>query len=62
MFYCSEISGLVASDGADTAKSGYQSMSFGNSFSFKFEDLNGRVHRLNCGNYLDEGIEKTEKT
>jgi hypothetical protein len=52
MFYCSEASGLMTSDGADTAKSAYQSTGFGNSFPFKFEDLNGRVHRFNCGKYL----------
>ncbi|KAE9602751.1 hypothetical protein Lal_00049698 [Lupinus albus] len=45
----SEVSGLMTSDGADTVKSTYQSASFGNSFAFKFEDLNGRVHRFNCG-------------
>ncbi|MCH96151.1 CBS domain-containing protein CBSCBSPB3-like, partial [Trifolium medium] len=44
----SEVSGLMTSDGAETAKSAYQPMSFGNSFPFKFEDLNGRVHRFNC--------------
>ena len=49
MFYCSELSGLVMSDGADTSKSGYQSVGFGNSFAFKFKDLSGRVHRFNCG-------------
>lgn len=59
MFYCSEVSGLMTSDGADTAKSAYHSMGFGNSFTFKFEDPNGRVHRFNCGNYLGENIGKT---
>lgn len=34
-------------------------MGFGNSFAFKFEDLNARVHRFNCGNYLVENIAKT---
>ena len=51
MFYCSEVSALMTSDGADTTKSAYHSMGFGNSFPFKFEDLNGRVYRFNCGNY-----------
>ncbi|XP_061346836.1 CBS domain-containing protein CBSCBSPB3-like [Gastrolobium bilobum] len=51
----SEVSGLMTSDGADTAKSAYQSVAFGNSFAFKFEDLNGFVHRFNCGSeHLDE--------
>ncbi|XP_027344166.1 CBS domain-containing protein CBSCBSPB3-like isoform X2 [Abrus precatorius] len=51
----SEVSGLMTSDGADTSKSAYQSTGFGNSFSFKFEDLNGLVHRFNCGiENLDE--------
>ncbi|CAJ2676784.1 unnamed protein product [Trifolium pratense] len=51
----SELSGLMTSDGAETTKSAYQPMSFGNSFPFKFEDLNGRVHRFNCGTeHLDE--------
>ncbi|CAL0306689.1 unnamed protein product [Lupinus luteus] len=53
----SEVSGLMTSDGADTVKSTYQSASFGNSFAFKFEDLNGRVHRLNCSpEQLDEVV------
>lgn len=51
----SEVSALMTSDGADTTKSAYHSMGFGNSFPFKFEDLNGRVHRFNCGTeHLDE--------
>jgi hypothetical protein len=51
MFYCSEISGQLTLDGADTTKSTYQSAGFGNSYSFKFEDLNGQVHRFNCGEW-----------
>jgi len=47
MFYCSEISG------ADTAKSGCQSVGYANSFAFKLEDLSGRVHRFNCGELTD---------
>ncbi|KAH1135298.1 hypothetical protein GLYMA_05G195700v4 [Glycine max] len=51
----SEISGLMTSDGADTSKSAYQSVGFGNSFAFKFKDLSGRVHRFNCGTeHIDE--------
>lgn len=51
MFYCSEVSGvgLLSLDGADTTKSTYQSAGFGNSFTFKIEDLNGQVHRFSCG-------------
>ncbi|KAK7350924.1 hypothetical protein VNO77_09986 [Canavalia gladiata] len=45
----SEVSGLLSLDGADTTKSTYQSIGFGNSFAFKFEDHNGRVHRFYCG-------------
>ncbi|KAJ1405017.1 PB1 domain [Sesbania bispinosa] len=53
----SEVSGLLTSDGADTTKSGFQSMGFGNSFAFKIEDLNGRVHRFHCGTeHLDEVV------
>ncbi|CAK8579031.1 unnamed protein product [Lathyrus sativus] len=48
----SDASGLVTSDGADTSKC---STGFVNSFPFKFEDLNGRMHRFNCGTeHLDE--------
>ncbi|XP_057729707.1 CBS domain-containing protein CBSCBSPB3-like [Arachis stenosperma] len=51
----SEVSGIMNSDGADTAKSTYQSVGHGNSFTFKFEDPNGRVHRVTCGaENLDE--------
>ncbi|KAI4343487.1 hypothetical protein L6164_010828 [Bauhinia variegata] len=45
----SEVSALMTSDGAETAKSTYPSVGFGNSFAFKFDDPKGRVHRLNCG-------------
>ena len=44
----SELSGLVPSEYTDTAKSIYPPL-LGNSFSFKFEDQKGRVHRFNCG-------------
>ncbi|XVE86446.1 hypothetical protein DITRI_Ditri18aG0034800 [Diplodiscus trichospermus] len=52
----SEMSAMMASDGTDTGKlSSYPSLGLGNSFSFKFEDLKGRVHRFNCGTEsLDE--------
>jgi len=46
---CSEASALVTLDGADTTKSTYQSVGFGNSFAFKFEDPNGNVRRFYCG-------------
>lgn len=45
----SEVSGQLTLDGADTTKSTYQSAGFGNSFTFKFEDLNGQVHRFTSG-------------
>ncbi|GLU12622.1 hypothetical protein SLE2022_292860 [Rubroshorea leprosula] len=46
----SEMSVLMASDGAETGKlSSYPSIGLGNSFNFKFEDLKGRMHRINCG-------------
>ncbi|KAK7316913.1 hypothetical protein RJT34_00724 [Clitoria ternatea] len=44
----SEVSGVLTLDGADTTKSTYQSVGFGN-FAFKFEDHNGRMHRFYCG-------------
>ncbi|KAF8377058.1 hypothetical protein HHK36_030431 [Tetracentron sinense] len=51
----SELSALMASDGAEPGKFMYPSLGLGNSFAFKFEDLKGRVHRLNCGTEnLDE--------
>ncbi|KAK1258477.1 CBS domain-containing protein CBSCBSPB3 [Acorus gramineus] len=45
----SELSALMMSDGAETGKSMYPSLGLGNSFSFKFEDQKGRVHRFICG-------------
>ncbi|KHN09655.1 CBS domain-containing protein CBSCBSPB3, partial [Glycine soja] len=45
----SEASGRLTLDGADTTKSTYQSVGFGNSFAFKFDDHNGHVHRFYCG-------------
>ncbi|MBA0712271.1 hypothetical protein Golax_011383 [Gossypium laxum] len=41
---------VVALDGADTGKlSPHHSLGHGNSFSFKFEDLKGRLHRFSFG-------------
>lgn len=45
----SEMSGFMASDGTEQGKLGsYPPLGLGNSFAFKFEDLKGRVHRVNC--------------
>ncbi|PNY11592.1 CBS domain-containing protein cbscbspb3-like [Trifolium pratense] len=52
----SEISGQLTLDGADTTKSTYQSAGFGNSYSFKFEDRTGQVHRFNCGSEHQEEL------
>ncbi|PIN24248.1 hypothetical protein CDL12_03015 [Handroanthus impetiginosus] len=43
------MSQYVASDATEQAKSGYPSLGLGNSFSFKFEDRKGRVHRFSFG-------------
>ncbi|KAG6773495.1 hypothetical protein POTOM_020773 [Populus tomentosa] len=43
----SEMSALMASDATELGR--YPSLGLGNSFAFKFQDLKGRVHRLNCG-------------
>ncbi|EXB80377.1 CBS domain-containing protein [Morus notabilis] len=49
----SEMSAFMTSDGTEIGK--YPSLGLGNTFSFKFEDFKGRVHRLNCGTEsLDE--------
>ncbi|MBA0614451.1 hypothetical protein Godav_014748 [Gossypium davidsonii] len=46
----SEMSAVMALDGADTGKlSPHHSLGHGNSFSFKFEDLKGRLHRFSFG-------------
>ncbi|KAK7849938.1 cbs domain-containing protein cbscbspb3 [Quercus suber] len=52
----SEMSGFMAPDGTEQGKLGsYPSLGLGNSFAFKFEDLKGRVHRVNCAaENLDE--------
>ncbi|KAK2973799.1 hypothetical protein RJ640_008204 [Escallonia rubra] len=38
-----------AVNGTEPGKSSYPSLGLGSSFSFKFEDYKGRVHRFNCG-------------
>ncbi|XP_058088159.1 CBS domain-containing protein CBSCBSPB3 [Magnolia sinica] len=43
----SELSALMTSEAGELGK--YPSLGLGNSFSFKFEDRKGRVHRFNCG-------------
>ncbi|KAL3813068.1 hypothetical protein ACJIZ3_014336 [Penstemon smallii] len=49
------MSQYVPSDATDNAKSTYPSLGLGNSFSFKFEDHKGRIHRFNFGTEnLDE--------
>ncbi|WOL04092.1 CBS domain-containing protein CBSCBSPB3 [Canna indica] len=52
--HSSDFSVFMASESAETGKS-MCPPHIGNSFSFKFEDRRGRVHRLNCGTEtLDE--------
>ncbi|XAR73158.1 hypothetical protein NMG60_11007029 [Bertholletia excelsa] len=43
------MSALNTSDGTEHGKSLYPSLGLGNSFTFKFEDCKGRIHRLNFG-------------
>ncbi|ONK58226.1 uncharacterized protein A4U43_C09F9850 [Asparagus officinalis] len=50
---------MVPSD-ADTAKSMYPPL-LGNSFSFKFEDQKGRVHRFNSGTESLDELESAVK-
>ncbi|CAN6445184.1 unnamed protein product [Victoria cruziana] len=45
----SDLSAFMASDGAETSRSAYPSLGPGSSFTFKFEDQNGHVHRFSCG-------------
>lgn len=47
----SELSAVMAADGAEPGRNMYPSLGLGNSFAFKFEDIKGRVHRFNCGEY-----------
>ncbi|XP_020573704.1 CBS domain-containing protein CBSCBSPB3-like [Phalaenopsis equestris] len=44
----SELSGMMASEYAETGRSFYPPVA-GNSFSYKFEDQKGRMHRFSCG-------------
>lgn len=44
----SELSGMMASEYTDTGRSMYPPVA-GNTFSYKFEDQKGRMHRFNCG-------------
>lgn len=44
----SELSGMMASDYTETGRSTYPPV-VGNTFSFKFEDQKGRMHRFSCG-------------
>ncbi|KAG8373669.1 hypothetical protein BUALT_Bualt11G0048500 [Buddleja alternifolia] len=43
------MSQYMTSDATEHAKSAYPTLGLGNSFSFKFEDHKGRVHRFNFG-------------
>ncbi|KAL4183508.1 hypothetical protein AMTRI_Chr11g98590 [Amborella trichopoda] len=45
----SDVSALMVTDGMESGRSAYPSLGLGNTFSFKFEDRKGRVHRFNCG-------------
>lgn len=57
----SELSGFMASDGTEQGKFTYPSLGLGNSFAFKFEDLKGRVHRINFGEWSRTGsLEEAE--
>lgn len=51
----------MTNDGTDIVKSNYPSLGLGNSFAFKFEDLKGRMHRLNFGKLckLEKGLQIT---
>lgn len=46
------MSQYMASDGAEHAKPAYPSLGLGNSFSFKFKDREGHVHRFNMGKFV----------
>lgn len=46
------MSAIMTSDGTDLAKNAYPSLGLGNSFAFKFVDPKGRVHRFNCGMFM----------
>lgn len=49
-----------APDAVEHAKSSYPSLGLGNSFSFKFEDRKGRVHRFNFGEFIEMHYDKQE--
>lgn len=44
------MSAIMTSDSVDGGRS-YPSLGLGNTFAFKFEDLRGRVHRFNFGEF-----------
>jgi hypothetical protein len=46
---------LAASEayGSEAGRQQYPPMGSGNTFSFKLEDRKGRVHRFNCGEFLE---------
>ncbi|XP_042515578.1 CBS domain-containing protein CBSCBSPB3-like isoform X2 [Macadamia integrifolia] len=51
----SEMSALMASECTDASNFMHRPLGLGNSFTFKFQDRKGRVHRFNCGTeHLDE--------
>ncbi|XP_031387697.1 CBS domain-containing protein CBSCBSPB3-like isoform X2 [Punica granatum] len=51
----SEMSAVMPSDLPESGKSNYPPLGLGTSFAFKFEDLKGRVHRVNSGTeHLEE--------
>lgn len=41
----------VAPSDPESGKSSYPPLGLGTSFAFKFEDLKGRVHRVNSGKW-----------
>lgn len=45
----SEMSAVLPSEVPESGKSSYPPLGLGTSFTFKFEDLKGRVHRVNSG-------------
>ncbi|XP_073157833.1 CBS domain-containing protein CBSCBSPB3-like isoform X2 [Henckelia pumila] len=50
------MSQYIASERTEHAKATYPSLGLGNSFSFKFEDDKGRVHRFNFGFEITFGL------
>lgn len=47
----SEMSAVMPSELPESGKSSYPPLGLGTSFAFKFEDLKGRVHRVNTGKW-----------